>query len=241
MKPEIMYDDTGKLYLRKSMVESFNFCPRQFKNVYIDGNFVNETYIMQIGTRFHDFAYWFFDVCESIPVDRWTELVPSAFNVEEREWAHWWITTEQERYRSCEGRRFQPAQREMKLVDDTMLLTGTLDRIDYGDNEDELVIVEYKTGKSYHEESIIRQLSFYKLMWDNTIKLGEIKYMKYINPRTQVIKMIPINPSMTDKVLMSISKVRKAIREENYPCKCSPVKHIICGMCDFDECGIYGT
>lgn len=238
MNSNIQISNDGTLYLRKSMVESFNFCPMQFRKTYIEGNETQESYIMQIGTRFHEFAYWFFDVCESIPVDQWTELVPSAFTSEEQDMAYWFLLTEQERYNNCTT-RFMPIQREIKLQDDELCISGTVDRIDQLDGDD-LVIVEYKTGKSYNEESIVRQLSFYKILWDNTIKKGDIKYMKYINPRTQVLKWITVDPKMTDKVLMNINKIRKAMEEDIFPRRCSPVKHIICNLCNFDECGLYG-
>lgn len=238
MNPDVKLSPDGRVYLRKSAVESFNFCPRQFYKVYMEGMPIKESYYMLQGTRFHEFAYWFFDVCESIPIEHWLDLVPNAFAPEEREMAEWWVGTEIERYKACKG-RFAPLIREMKMIDDDLLLTGTVDRIDEGDSEDELIIVEYKTGRSYNEESVTRQLCFYKLIYDNTIKRGEIKYMKYINPRLKVVKMIPYNPAIMDKVFVEISKVRRAMKDGIFPVRCSPVKHLICNLCDFDECGVY--
>lgn len=239
MPDELKYNADGKLYIRKSMLETFKFCPMKFRKEYLEGmqNGQN-TYIMDIGTRFHEFAEWFFDVHEGIDPERWTELVPNMFTVEEQEWARWFLHEEYMRYKKnpdC----FMPLVREMKIIDDTLCLTGTFDRIDRLNDKDELAIVEYKTGRSFNLESISRQLAFYKLLWDNNIKRSTITHMRYINPRMQKYELIPFRSSYTDKMLLDIASMRKCIREDMFKYQCSPVKYIICHLCDLDECGVY--
>jgi hypothetical protein len=235
---KLKYNEAGKLYIRKSMLESFKFCPTQFKKTYLDsrGDFTN--YILQVGTRFHEFAYWFFDHYDGFDVEEWTEFVPTAFTPREQEMAYWWITQEQKRY-NHDPELFMPLKREMHIMDDTLCLMGTFDRIDYVDDKDTLAIVEYKTSKSFDREGIERQLSFYKLIWDSSINNGNIKYMRYINPRIEMYELIPINTHMTDKCLMDVASLRKAIRDNTFAKKCSPAKHMVCSLCDIDECGVY--
>lgn len=220
------------------MLETYSFCPMKFKLEYLDGNHSGANYMMLQGTRFHEFAEWFFDIHEGIQPEQWCELVPSAFTPEEQEWAAWFLQKEYDRYQH-DPSLFMPLMREMKIIDDDLCLTGTFDRIDRLDSNDTLAIVEYKTGKSFNEESIARQLAFYKLLWDNNIKRGNIRYMRYINPRLQMYKLIPFKSNAVDKVLMDIAKLRRAIREDTFKYSCSPVKHIICHLCDLDECKVY--
>lgn len=242
MGNEIKLTPDGKIYLRKSMIESFNFCPMQFRKSWIEGISQETNYKMIVGTRFHEFAYWFFDVCQAFPPEQWVELVPNVFTPFEQDMARWWIEQEHKRYIELDSdyEVFMPVQREIKLEDDSIAITGTCDRLDWIDKDAGIMaITEYKTGGSYDEASIIRQLAFYKLIWDNTIKLGDIKYLRYINPRRQDYKLIPMPSNVADIVYLNISKVRKAIREDILPYKCSAAKHPICNLCDAEECGAY--
>ncbi|MFA5133151.1 MAG: PD-(D/E)XK nuclease family protein [Candidatus Paceibacterota bacterium] len=238
MVHELLYNDAGKLYIRKSMLETYKFCPMKFKKEYLLGHNNSANYQMIVGTRFHEFAEWFFDIYSGIEPDRWEELVPSAFLPEEQEWAAWFIQEEYKRYNK-NPEVFMPLMREMKIIDDDLCLSGTFDRVDKLDTQDTLAIVEYKTGKSYNEESIMRQLAFYKLLWDNNVKRGNMLYMRYINPRIQKYETIKFKSNAVDKVLLDIAGMRKCLREDTFMYQCSPVKHIICHQCDMDECKLY--
>jgi CRISPR/Cas system-associated exonuclease Cas4 (RecB family) len=234
----------GKIYLRKSMIESFNFCPYQFRRVYVEGKPIDANYKMIIGTRFHEFAYWFFDVCQGVEPDCWELLIPNKFYPYEQEMAAWFIAEERKRFHELNDDfpSFMPVQREIKLRDDSIALTGTCDRLDWVDRDNGIMaITEYKTGGSYDESSIINQLVFYKIIWENNIGLGNIRYLRYINPRRREYKLIPLPANCDDRVYLSISRLRKALREDIFPHKCSPAKHPICNMCDAEECGAYGV
>lgn len=242
MKNELRFNENGKLFLRKSMIESYNFCPMQFRKAWIEGQGIEESYKMAVGTRFHEFAYWFFDVCGGVSPDKWTELVPSCFTETEQDMAAWFVEKEYERLRDCSTEDFMPIQREVQLEDTELCLTGTCDRMDWIDKaNNKVAVVEYKTGAGYDENSIIGQLGFYKVIWENNIGLGDIQYLRYINPRRKEYKLISLPPNINDIVYMNISKVRKAIKEDQFPCRCSEVKHIICGLCSAEECGAYGV
>jgi len=65
-----------------------------------------------------------------------------------------------------------PLMRETKLIDDKLKMCGVFDRIDKITN-DEYAIVEYKTSKKFDKPSIQRQLTFYKVLWENTLNKGK--------------------------------------------------------------------
>jgi len=131
-----------------------------------------------------------------------------------------------------------PLMRETKLIDDKLKMCGVFDRIDKITN-DEYAIVEYKTSKKFDKPSIQRQLTFYKVLWENTLNKGKIKYFRYINPRIKEYQLIPYNSKFEERLFMDIANMRKSIETNQFEYKCGPVKHIVCGLCDFDECGLY--
>jgi len=239
MKEDIQYNSKGEMYLRKSMVETFMFCPMRFKLEYINKLEINQnTYMMDVGTRFHEFACWFFNVYQSFEPDQWVELVPNVFTAEEKEMALWFIEQEYLRWTNNPD-LFMPVMREMKIIDHELCLSGTFDRLDRITHNDEMAIVEYKTGRSYNKQSIERQLAFYKLLWDRNMGKGNITHMRYINPRLRKYELVPLRQNVVDKVLLDIAHIRKCIREDTFNRSCTPVKYIICHLCDIDECGAF--
>jgi len=221
------------------MLEGYFFCPQQFKKVYMDGSEVEDNYVMSTGTRFHDFAFWFFDVCQALPCERWIELAPKNFCTYEKNMATWFIKNETNRFIECNFNysEFLPVHREIYLEDPIMGLYGTLDRMDY--HKGALCTVEYKTGASFHKPSITRQLSFYKLIYDNTINYGEVKYLKYINPRLGVEKILEFTEQMKDDLIYDIAHLRNAIKTNNFPRKCFDKKLFICNKCGYAESGVF--
>lgn len=222
------------------MLEGYFFCPQQFNKVYIEGREVQDNYVMSTGTRFHEFAHWFFDICQGIPHEAWVNLAPSTFCTYEKNMAVWFLKYETNRFTTeCneDFNEFLPLHREIYLEDTDLGLYGTLDRMDK--YKGALCTVEYKTGRSFFAPSITRQLSFYKLIYDNTIKYGEVKYLKYINPRLGVEKVIEFTPRMKDDLIYDLSKLRQAIKTNEYPRKCFEKKRAICDMCGLSESGVY--
>jgi len=199
---------------------------------------------MLIGTRFHDFANLFFDYCDNIPLHRWEEMIPEEFIEDEKQMARWFINYERSRYQRLaeDGRadEWRPIKRELRMFSEDLVLEGTVDRIDWWNKEKgEISIVEYKTGTSFNKDSITRQLAFYTLLWNESIGLGRVVRMTYINPRLGVSKDIKIEPWFMDQSIKHIMKLRKAIREESFPRLCSDVKFAWCRMCSPSECGIF--
>jgi CRISPR/Cas system-associated exonuclease Cas4 (RecB family) len=241
---EAHYDKDGKIFLRKSMIEEFNFCPAKFNKVWNLGQQTVARQIMLVGTRFHDFAEKFFDYCDVLPSDRWNEFIPVEFTKIEVEMATWFMETEKERLYSLtrEGREdeWRPMQKELRMIHEGLRLEGTCDRIDWYDrSKDEVCVVEYKTGGSFNEESVIRQLAFYSMLWEETVGLGKVAKLLYINPRLRVRKYLTMERWHMDQMLKGISTVRKAIKNGDFPHKCSEVKYAMCHACTPDESGVF--
>lgn len=244
MGHEAHFNSEGKLYLRKSMIEEYGFCPYRFWKTWFNNETRETNQAMLIGTRFHDFAYKFFDHCDAYPMERWDEMIPPEFIEVERDMATWFVNYERDRRQKLiqEGRsdEWRPMARELHMKSDVLLLEGTVDRVDWWDkSKDELSIVEYKTGKSFNLESIEKQLAFYSILWSATVGRGSIVKMIYINPRLQVVRIISLDKWHIDRIMVEVSKVRKAINEKNFPPKCSEVKYAMCQMCEPDECGLF--
>jgi len=154
-KEPIPFDD---LSIRKSMIEDYEFCPLRFKKTWLRDTPLNRrAYIMDVGTRFHDFAAKFFDYCFALDPEDWEEMIHPDFAPMEVDMLKWFIEMERLRYRDHEKRgeldSWMPLQRELKMLVPAMQISGTMDRIDWACKEkNELAIIEYKTGFSFYRD-----------------------------------------------------------------------------------------
>lgn len=234
----------GRMYIRKSMLEEFSFCPYKFKRVWVDGLEKRPNQAMLIGTRFHDFAEKFFDYCLGVDPDRWDEFIPAQFISDEASMAKWFIERERDRYYELEDAKrldeFMPITREDTMTSNILLLTSTVDRVDWFNKEKNLIsIVEYKTGKGLNEESLIRQLAFYTLLWNDVRRKGIVANLQLVNPRLRIIRNFNVQQWHLDKAMRDISKLRAAMKTGDYPRKCSDVKLAFCRLCSPSECGFW--
>jgi len=63
--------------------------------------------------------------------------------------------------------------------------------------------------------------------------------MIYINPKLEIVKTFAIEPWSIDQSIRRIIKLRRAIRENDFPRLCSDVKYAMCHMCTPSECGLF--
>ncbi len=243
MGHEAHYTPDGKIYLRKSMIEDFAWCPWRYNLVWNENIVKRPTQAMLAGTRFHEFAEKFFDYCGAISMDRWDEFIPEQFKSVEVKMASWFIEYERKRYHKLEMQdrldEFRPIIREHRMISHKMVMESTVDRVDWWDKQKgEVCLVEYKTGSKVNDESLIRQLSFYMILWQETMNVGNVTHFKLINPRVGVEKIYPVKMWYIDKVIREISKIRKAIAEGNYPRTCNDVKYAFCRQCSLEDAGL---
>ena len=232
----------GVLLIRKSMIEDYTFCPYRFKKVWIDDVQRVPNQVMLIGTRFHDFAKKFFDYCGTYPPEYWDRFIPKEFIQVEKEMAQWFINYERDRLKTLtsEGRELQwrPIMREHNMKSTKLFLEGTCDRIDWFDRDkEEVIIVEYKTGRSTNDVAFIRQLAFYSMLWQDTAQMGDVAGLRLVNPRLQIVKDYKIDRWQTDRVLKDVMAVRDSMKKKDFKPKCSLIKLAMCKMCTPEESG----
>lgn len=238
---EAHYNKDGIMFIRKSMIEDFTFCPYRFKKTWIDNMTKRANQVMIVGTRFHDFANTFFDYCGAYPPEYWEHFVPKEFIREEREMALWFIKYERERFErfAAEGKSSQwfPVMRELRMKSEALFLEGTCDRIDwYNQDKEQVIIVEYKTGRSMNDQSLTRQLAFYSMLWQDTMgQSGEVALLRVLNPRLGLVKDYKVDNWMTDRVMKDVVALRNAIRENKFAIKCSEIKCAMCKACSPQE------
>lgn len=232
--------------IRKSMMEDFEFCPMRFKKTWLVDKAVNrDAYIMRVGTRFHEFAERFFNYCDVIDIDDWEIMIPVQFSPSEVKMAQWFVAMERRRYKQYndEGRidEWRPIAREIQIKYDVLSICGTIDRVDwYNRNNGEVAIIEYKTGFSFYKPTLLRQLAFYTILWEQAFNMGKVVKLIVINPRLQKIEEYDVTPRIVNSILKKLIKLRNMIRaDDNWPRKCWIKKFIMCRLCTVDESGLY--
>jgi hypothetical protein len=236
------------IYIRKSMLGDYDFCPWKFKESWMQPGKEGESewggsYITKMGTRFHDFAQNWWNFCEQVPIDRWHDMIPDQFNQTETDWAHWWIDTEERRYLHLEENdlldMWKPVSVENKLIDKKLKLTSTFDRLDWWDKDaEELAMIEYKTGTSFYAPALMSQLAFYSMVWEDIFNFGQVRKLIVINPNLKLngyfdhSACFTLTDKMIDNVINKVAKLRKTISTGGpFPRKCTLNKYKVCRMC----------
>ncbi len=224
-------------WLRKSCLEDYSWCPWKFKHVWIDGVVQAPNRAMVVGTRFHDFAERFFDVCESVEPEHWEDLVPvDVLMPDEVEMWTWFVENERNRlYMLMDADRledFHPIAREFKMENLELHLESTCDRADWECKKLGIVsLIEYKTGEKVNDKSLLRQLAFYSLLWKETLGIGSVNVLKLINPRLKVCKEYELTTGAIKDVEKMIREMRECIELGLYPRLCTENKFPYCRVC----------
>ena len=73
MGHEMRWSD-GVSWLRKSCLEDLVVVSLEVQDVWLDGNYALPNRQMAVGTRFHEFADQFFEVCGTVDPEEWELL-----------------------------------------------------------------------------------------------------------------------------------------------------------------------
>lgn len=228
-------------YIRKSMLESYDFCPRQFYHQFIEGVQKPPNQKMLIGTRFHEFAERFFDYAMVIEPEYWNEFIPyDSLNEEEVEMYEWFISYQRSRLTRLrkEEREYEFCllYRELYMVCDKVKLNSTVDGAEWIDKQyNTICLIEYKTGQRMNTESAMKQLAFYAILWELSGNPGHVIELKLINPRLKAVYSEPLTDDMRKDALTRIAKLRLAIDRNDFPYRCSDGKFAACKMCRLEE------
>jgi RecB family exonuclease len=227
-----------KIRLSKSAIESFGFCAKSFEIKYIKKFKTPPNEAMLRGTRFHTWAENFFDVYDTVGLDQWGTLVDTTLKEDEQEYQRWFIRKERERYNKliAAGKEdyFVPAYREVHLSSTDLKLHGYIDRIDYKDKEKKtFTLVEYKTSKKYKPADVKRELSYYRMLWDDSMSdLGTIADLLIINPECTEYQYYPVSQRNMTAAKNMMDKCRTAIAANDFPRPMNLYKCQYCKLCE---------
>lgn len=226
--------------LSKSAIEAYGYCPMSFYIKYIKKFKTPANEAMLRGTRFHAFAESFFDKCDECPPEEWEKLIDTTLKEDEQEYQLWFINQERKRYNKLleESKEdyFIPEFREVHLNSPELKLHGYIDRIDCNDKvKKTFTLVEYKTSKKHKPADVKRELSYYRMLWDDTMKdVGTITQLLIINPECQEYAYYKISDRNMNAARNLMIKLREAIAADDFP---RPMNTYKCNYCDL--CKLY--
>lgn len=230
-----------KIRLSKSAIEAFGYCAKSFEIKYLKKFKTPPNEVMLRGTRFHKFAEEFFDHCDEYAPEDWEQMIDTTLKEDEQQYQRWFIEQERFRYMKLlnEGKAeeyFIPAYREVHLNAPELKLHGYIDRIDCNNKEKRTyTLVEYKTSKKYKPADVKRELSYYRMLWDETMKdIGTITHVLIINPECQEYQYYKVSERNMTAAKNMMAKLREAIAKNDFP---RPMNLYKCNYCDL--CKLY--
>ena len=261
---KLMTQDTSKykFKIRKSLFMSYRVCEQQGTyrmanpdDGYGDLNTTNPNLLR--GQIFHHAMEDFYNTIDMFKLEKLSKvedihsylktLLPTVQQPELKKWFAWYAMYEAERYMEFKQVHkldyFLPYKSEyaVEAIIDNILRTGHFDRIDrISDNE--LQIIEYKTGKSYDPTNSVKlsninsELEWYRSIIVNMPEFKQFNIVSYklINPTLEIVfekKFNILTKYAVNKMLLNIENIRSG--------KKKPIKKIgyICDWCEFkDEC-----
>jgi hypothetical protein len=236
---------------------TYRKCPKKFEYMYKDADYFNyntddesQTDEQRKGSLFHQAVDLFFtkQIGRVFTVGL-HETFRDAFPVgtEIDRWYEWFADIEAKRYQKlCQMDKlgmFIPIAREIEVrMDDVIPRIGHIDRIDIDPETEDLIIVEYKTGKSYNMENKYA-------VTDMNAEIGF--YVKIINstnmfPNKKVTKWMVINPTLEKVWVNNISPVTLKVVDETFGIMVRKINNkeefdrnigVLCDYCPYvDDC-----
>lgn len=220
-------------YTTKSQIFSFEFCPIQYFKQYILKEPQEPTYEMVIGTRFHEYAETFFNNIDEIPYELWQETIPFNFSEYEKQMCLNFLCKEDLRYESTDYEMFKPYNVEMWCQSENLKLRGFIDRIDWKNkDENELMLVEYKTGSSFKDVQLRQELALYSLLFnDVTENQFTITHTACFNPKLNKYEEWELKQRDINNVMRKWNRLNDALNDMTFVSKCDDFKQINCGRC----------
>lgn len=228
-------------YHSKSRLSLYGYCPLKYRKQYIDKVVTESTnYSLAVGTRIHDTFYNFFEVARDYPISQWNDFIHPDLTDYEKSMVEWFIEAEQERLELC-GNDFDiwmPIVREEKFINDEYQIRGIIDRIDQI-NDDNFLIVEYKTSKSIYKPSLQNEFGFYSLLLQGDERFKDKTFLGcVVNPRLRKVEFM--SPSRHSTIIKKLEKLNTSIETMDFNPLCTEAKYALCnGLCSIDEANLY--
>jgi len=245
--------------VRKSAFMSFRHCNKQFEYLYNDPHYwdygIKEDEPdekKRRGNEFHAATEIFFDKILSAQVDdsikNFRDALPQSKDKKLNEYFDWFADIELKRWKEIKNwKEFLPLANELKIYMKDLVIdrTGHVDRIDLIPGTKNLMIVEYKAGRSYDMEkpdrvtSMNAEIGWYVQILNAVKEYPEYKitHWKVINPEIQKVWINKISPVSLKAVENTYSKmVNMIIKGLKFPKTVGP----LCDYCAYlEECDPY--
>jgi len=214
------------LWLSKTSILTYLRCPYKWKLQFIDKKEVEKPPSMERGIHIHKCIENFYQNL-NIENDEIKNCdVPEKF-----------LKFENKRLRACKKKKdfmkyFKPLYQELKLIDEKEKIKGIVDAIFINPENDEYIVIDWKSGKSrFSELSKYRlELSIYKMLVDSSGILDKpVRYWGIVfvdEGRLFFEKVKKRSMRNTQKVLAS---VREKIQKGEFECKVG----ILCKWCPY--------
>jgi len=211
-------------YVSGGMLGTFDFCPRCFEYVFLEGVKREVTEEVKLGSEYHRaMKEW---VCG-------TRNSVEGLHPVVAEWVTW--TLELEGRRAKRPGYHPPVMVERKFRSPDLLIEGHPDRVDWQDYERRtLAVVEYKTGHKVYERAVKVQLGFYGVLVSAVTGL-EVERLVMVNPRLKDVRIWDFDEGLVKMVARAVARIRYAVAEDKFPRRCTVGKFRVCHLCNFDE------
>ena len=226
--------------LSKSKVNTYLKCPLEFKFQYIDEIEVPQNKYMALGSDVHlvaeKFAEKFGDDLDDINIDN--ELLKIAHDED----IGYDLTEHLDNLGSFFKRifvenKYKLFSQEEYLIDEDHRFSGICDIILEDENE-ELIVIDYKTSKSSSFSKYRRELCYYKLIVENvygkTVSQVGVYFTK--NDKLRLLEICDeenkrkyLNDDEIKEAVETMYKVRREINNENFPAK----RQYLCRFCTY--------
>ena len=227
-----------KRILSKSQINTFLQCPYKWKKQYIDKVKSKPSPAMVRGIRIHSSIEKFYKHTEIkdnvITVNDTSIKVPKKF-----------LEFEERRIESCRkqgkvvDKYFKPLFQELKVSDEELGLRGFIDAVYINPKDDELILIDYKSGKFRPEnyDDYRFELCVYAELLNNSGKTDEkVKYIGILFVDADKLFFEELKQETIEKMYNTIKNVREKMGAKNY----KPKKNKYCYFCNFKkECPLF--
>ena len=223
--------------LSKSKINAYLECPRKFRYANIDKIETEENEFFKIGSDVHQIAEDFIDIWQK---DDSIDILDSLLELESK--------YEDDYKDHCQNlasffkeklvdEGYEVFSSEEYLLSEKYNFSGLADIV--LEKDDELTVIDYKTGKSHGVKDYVTELCYYKMLVedaneDKTVKYAAIFFTKdgkYDELMFSDDEYSAVNCSVTEynSKIDLIDEVRERIEAKEFP----PKRQYLCQYCDF--------